>query len=470
MKKSRLTLLIFAALVLGILTGWLFPEFAVKLKPLADMFLRMIKMIIAPLVFATLVVGLTGQENGKNFGRIGFKTIVYFEIATTFALLIGLFIANTLQPGAGVPLNPSQSNMQQVMQMQHYETSNSLSDVFIHMIPTSVVDAMAKGDILQIVVFSLFFAFALARIGDKGKPIVDILNSLAEVMFKFTKYVMFFAPIGVFAAIASTVGDNGIAVLGIYAKLIFALYLALFLFLSLVLFVTCKIIKIPFFSMIKALQEPALLAFSTASSEAALPKAMEILEDFGVPKKIVSFVMPIGYTFNLDGSTLYLSLATLFVAQLSGIHLSIGQQLLIMLTLMLTSKGIAAVPRVALVILTGTLISFKLPVAGVAVLLGIDQILDMGRTTVNLIGNCVASAVVARWENCFDYDKMNRYIAQNNNSDADIFDDIESEFKNNPQHQDNSLPLDSLKTNSKSEFNADIFNETITHKDNDLFS
>ncbi|MDD3014564.1 MAG: cation:dicarboxylase symporter family transporter, partial [Candidatus Gastranaerophilales bacterium] len=248
------------------------------------------------------------------------------------------------------------------------------------------------------------------------------------IMFKFTEYVMLFAPIGVFAAMASTVGENGIKVLKAYGMLVFALYFALIIFVISVLFVVCKIIKIPFFHMVKALQEPALIAFSTASSEAALPKAMEVMEKFGVPKNIVGFVMPTGYTFNLDGSTIYLSLATLFVAQLSGINLSLGQQILIMLTLMLTSKGMAAVPRVSLVILTGTLVSFKIPIAGVAILLGIDQILDMGRTTINLIGNCVASAVVARWENCFDYEKMKNYIKPN--QDESIFNEIQSEFSN----------------------------------------
>jgi len=473
MKKSRLTLYILLGLVLGILTGWLFPEVAVKLKPLADTFLRMIKMIIAPLVFATLVVGIAGQGNCKKFGRIGLKTIIYFEIATTLALIIGLFVSNWLHPGLGLNLAASSSSMQEVMKMQNYETHTSLIDTFTHMIPTSVIDAMAKGDILQVVIFSLFFALALAGIGDKGKPILNGLSSLAEIMFKFTEYVMFFAPIGVFAAIATTVGQNGIEVLGIYAKLIFALYFALIIFIISVLFVVCKIIKIPFFSMIKVLQEPALIAFSTASSEAALPKAMEVMENFGVPKNIVGFVMPTGYTFNLDGSTLYLALATLFVAQLSGINLSLEQQILIMLTLMLTSKGMAAVPRVSLVILTGTLVAFKIPVAGVAILLGIDQILDMGRTTVNLIGNCVASAVVARWENCFDYEKMNNYI--NPNQNESIFTEIQSEFSNIKQNIINPIPLktpanEMLSNDNRTDFNAEIFNEIPDKDGKNLFS
>lgn len=470
MKKSKLTTYIFIGLVLGVLVGWLVPDFAVKLKPLADIFLRMIKMIIAPLVFATLVVGIAGQGNGKGFGRIGLKTIIYFEIATTIALIIGLVTANWLKPGIGLNLSATASSMQEVMKMQNFESTNSLADTFIHMVPTSIFDAMAKGDILQVVIFALFFSLAIIGIRDKGKPILNALSSLAEIMFKFTEYVMLFAPIGVFAAIAATVGQNGIEVLGVYTKLIFALYLALAIFVVSVLFVTCRIIKVPFFGMVKALQEPSLIAFSTASSEAALPKAMEIMEKFGVPKNIVSFVMPTGYTFNLDGSTLYLSLATLFVAQLSGITLSIEQQIMIMLTLMLTSKGVAAVPRVSLVILTGTLISFKLPVAGVAVLLGIDQILDMGRTTVNLIGNCVASAVVARWENCFNYDKMNSFI---NADDDAIFEEIQAEFSNVNSNVISPLPLKSqigeISQNSKADFNAEIFNEK-SDKEDSLFS
>jgi len=418
LKKSKLTLFILAGLVIGIIIGWLLPEFAVKLKPLSDMFLRMIKMIIAPLVFSTLVVGMANHTNIKNLGRIGIKTIVYFEIITTLALIIGLAAGNFFHPGTGIALVPSNAQIEEVSMLKNANTGLSLTDTIVHIIPTSIFDAMARGDILQIVIFSIFFAIALASLGDKAKPLLSGISCLADVMFKFTKYVMYFAPVGVLAAIASTVGQNGLDILATYARLVFSLYFALVVFVFIVLFLVCKIIKIPFFSILKTIQEPALLAFSTASSEAALPKAMEIMEKFGVPKNIVSFVMPTGYTFNLDGSTLYLSLAVLFVAQMSNINLSIGQQLMIMFTLMLTSKGIAAVPRVSLVILAGTLITFNLPVAGVAILLGIDQILDMGRTTVNLIGNCIATTVIARWEGCFDYNKMNDYLNSNNDDSA----------------------------------------------------
>lgn len=414
MGKSKLTLFILVALVLGVFCGWLFPEFSLAIRPLADLFLRMIKMIIAPLIFSTLVVGIAGHGDVKQLGKIGLKTIIYFEVVTTLALAIGLGVANYFKPGHGFNVLASAHNLDLVSQMGHFNVSSSVFDTFSHMVPDSIVDAMAKGDILQIVFFAVFFALALCSIGEKGKPIMNVLTSLADVMFKVTNYVMLFAPIGVFAAIAGTIGENGISVLGIYAKLIGSLYFALILFAVLVLAVACKICKIPFIGLVKALQEPALLAFSTASSEAALPKAMRVMEKFGVPRNIVGFVMPTGYTFNLDGSTLYLSLAVVFVAQASGIHLDLHHQLMIMLTLMLTSKGIAAVPRVSLVVLTATLISFNLPVAGVAILLGIDQILDMGRTTVNLIGNCVATAVIAKWENVFDYNKMNEYLDEAN--------------------------------------------------------
>lgn len=419
MGKSKLTVYIFVALLLGIITGCVFPDFAVKLQPLADAFLRMIKMIIAPLLFATLVVGIAGHGNVKTLGKIGVKTIVYFEIVTTIALVVGLAAGNLAQPGKGLHLHASTTQLAQLSQIQNTHVGHSPADMITHMIPESIVDAMAKGEILQLVFFAVFFAIALATIGEKGQPVLNVLKSLSEVMFKLTEYVMNFAPIGVFAAIAHTIGQNGPMVMLAYGKLVFALYAALIVFVSVVLIVACKLVKIPFTALIKAIKEPALLAFSTASSEAALPKAMEVMEKFGVPKNIVGFVMPTGYTFNLDGSTLYLALASLFVAQMSGIHLSIEQQVMLMLALMLTSKGIAAVPRVSLVVLTATLASFNLPVAGVAVLLGIDQILDMGRTTVNLIGNCVATTVIARWENVFDYNKMNAFNSSTDKNDTE---------------------------------------------------
>lgn len=430
-SASKLTFFIFFALVLGIVFGWLAPEIAVKMQPLADMFLRMVKMIIAPLIFATLVVGIAGHGDVKHLGKIGLKTIVYFEIVTTLALVLGLVMANVFKPGVGFDIDLNSVSMAAVEKMQNIQLDHSFSHLLVDMVPTSVFKAMAEGNLLQIVVFAIFFALAICAIGQKARPVLDFLQSTCEIMFKFTEYVMLFAPIGVFGAISATIGHNGIGILANYAKLIGITYLSLVLFVIIVLAVVCKIIKIPLKGLIKALKEPALLAFTTASSEAALPKAMDIMEKFGVPKNIVSFVMPTGYTFNLDGSTLYLALTALFCAQIAGIDIPVEKQVLIMLTLMLTSKGIAGVPRVALVVLTGTLSSFGIPVVGVAILLGIDQILDMGRTTINLIGNCVATTVIARWEGIFDYEKMKKYISSDKNSKKSNLPNIISDDNSN---------------------------------------
>ena len=411
MKQSRLTIAIFTALLLGVLFGWAFPAFAVKTHVLAEIFLRMVKMIIAPLLFATLVVGIAGHGDVKSLGRLGIKTLAYFEVVTTFALFIGLGFANIFKPGEGMGnIASDQTGLTRIVEMASTTQHNSFGDLLLSLFPTSIFQSMAEGNLLQIVVFCIFFALAICAVGKKAQPVVDVLNSVAKIMFKFTEYVMLFAPIGIFGAIAYTVGSNGIEILFNYGKIIVSLYVALAVFVALVLFVACKIVKISVRALIKAIQEPALLAFTTASSEAALPKAMSIMEKFGVPKSIVGFVMPTGYTFNLDGSTLYLAMAVLFSTQLVGHPLTFEQQLVIMFALMLTSKGIAGVPRVSLIVLAGTLTSFGIPILGVAVLLGIDQILDMGRTTVNLIGNCVATVVIARWENAFDYEKMAEFI------------------------------------------------------------
>jgi len=415
LKHSRLTLAIFIALFLGILVGWAFPHFALKTHVLAEIFLRMVKMIIAPLLFSTLVVGIAGHSDAKSLGRLGVKTLVYFEIVTTFALIIGLAFANLFKPGEGmVDIASRHIGLGEIANMASSTPHHSFGQMLLSLFPTSIVQSMAEGNLLQIVVFSIFFALAICAVGKKAQPVIDILNSTTKIMFKFTEYVMLFAPIGIFGAIAYTVGTNGIDILLNYGKVIVALYIALAVFVVLVLLIACKIVHISFRSLIKAIQEPALLTFTTASSEAALPKAMSIMEKFGVPKSIVGFVMPTGYTFNLDGSTLYLAMAVLFSTQLVGINLTLEQQLVVMFALMLTSKGVAGVPRASLIVLAGTLTSFNIPVLGVAILLGIDQILDMGRTTVNLIGNCVATVVIARWENVFDYNKMNQFLKLKN--------------------------------------------------------
>ena len=365
-------------------------------------------------MFATLVTGIAGHGDTKKLGKLGVKTIIYFEIVTTLALLIGLTMGNIFNPGkgfaTGTVANPELLKEAGLMAVTTPHTS--IAEMIVNVFPTSIVQAMSEGNLLQIVVFSIFFALAIVAVGKKAEPVMKLLNSVSQIMFKFTEYVMYFAPLGIFGAIASTVGMNGLSILKNYAKIIFSLYTALAVFVLLVLFIACKYARISFRSLLKAIQEPALLAFSTASSEAAFPKAIEIMERFGVPQNIVSFVMPTGYTFNLDGSTLYLAMAVIFSSQICGINLDLNQQLLMMLALMLTSKGIAGVPRVSLIVLAGTLSSFNIPIIGVAILLGIDQILDMGRTTVNLVGNCVATVVIARWENEFDYDKMKLFIQQ----------------------------------------------------------
>jgi proton glutamate symport protein len=410
LKNHALSIWILISLLAGIIVGAIAPDFAVKMHPLATIFLRMVKMIIAPLLFSTLVVGIAGHGDVKKVGRVGLKTLLYFEIVTTIALFIGLGVANFIDPGSGMKCMVNFPNLDEITQMSSIVHHNSFSDFFTGMFPTSIVQSMAEGNLLQIVIFSIFFALAICTIGQKAKPVMDLLNSVCQIMFKFTEFVMIFAPIGIFGAISYTVGSNGLIILKNYAKIIGSLYFALFIFVIFVLFLACKIAKISLRALIRAIEEPALLAFSTASSEAALPKAMEIMEKFGVPKSIVGFVMPTGYTFNLDGSTLYLAIAVIFCSQIAGVNLPIEQQLIIMFALMVTSKGIAGVPRVALIVLAGTLTSFNIPIVGIAILLGIDQLLDMGRTTVNLIGNCVATVVIARWENEFDYDKMNNYI------------------------------------------------------------
>jgi len=403
-----ITTQIFIGLLLGILVGYLWPSVGVAIKPLADAFLRMIKMIIAPLLFATLVVGIAGTGDLKAMGRIGLKAIVYFEVATTIALFLGLALVNIFQPGAGIgiPIGADTSAAAAMAQNQQHAW-----DIFLHLFPTSVIDAMARGDILQVVVFSTFFGVALAAIGPKGKPVLDVLESTATAMFKFTGYVMAFAPVGVFAAIAATVGGKGLGILFTLGKLIALMYLGLAIFVLIVLGSVSYLIRVPFFTFVKAIREPFLIAFTTASSEAALPKSLEVMERFGVPKNIVGFVLPTGYSFNLDGTTLYLSLASVFVAQLAAVPMTFGQQLVMMLTLMLTSKGVAGVPRAALVVLTATLTQFGLPLEGAAILLGIDQIMDMGRTAVNVMGNCISTAVVARWEGVFDDAKMKAFAA-----------------------------------------------------------
>jgi proton glutamate symport protein len=392
-KFSRLSLTawIFIGMAAGILLGIAAPGFASRLAPLSNIFLRLIRSIIAPLIFATLVYGIAGSGNLKRMGRIGLKAIVYFEAVTTVALFLGLGAVNLVRPGAGLKL----ASAAEPAVAQTQPTPGSILE---HVFPASIIDAMARGDVLEIVVFAFLFGTACAAVGAKAKPVVAFCESLAEVMFRYTNYVMYLAPLGVAAAIAVTVASKGSGVLLGLSQLILTLYAAQIIFVTLVLGSIVMLCRIPRAAFYRAVREPFLIAFSTASSEAALPRALENMEQFGVPRHIVAFVLPTGYSFNLDGTTLYLSLASVFVAQAAGMELTLGQQLVMMLTLMLTSKGVAGVPRSALVILAGTLSSLHLPTEGVAVLLGIDAVMDMARTSVNVLGNCLASAVVARWE------------------------------------------------------------------------
>ncbi|HEV3147658.1 MAG TPA: cation:dicarboxylase symporter family transporter [Chthoniobacterales bacterium] len=404
--RPSLTAQIMIGLVVGVVIGWVRPEWGNKIYFLRDIFINLIKSIIAPLVFSTIVVGIAGAGALRKVGRMGVKALIYFEIVTTAALIIGLAVVNFMKPGAGITLAASNTDVAKTIGQSHPRT---LVETLVHVFPSSVIDSMVRGDVLQIVAFSVLFALAVSSVGEKGKPIIRAMESLSQIMFKFTNYVMMFAPIGVGAAMAHTVATQGLGVLANLGKLIGSLYLALIIFVALVFGLVIVITRIPVRQFIRAVREPATIAFATTSSESALPKAMEAMERFGVPPHIVGFVMPTGYSFNLTGSTLYLAMASVFVAQAAettmGWHMGVGQQITMMLTLMLTSKGVAGVPRSSLVILLATLNTFVpagLGPIGIAVIFGIDELMDMGRTCVNVIGNCLATIVVARWEKEFD--------------------------------------------------------------------
>ncbi len=404
--RLSLTAWIMIGLVVGGVLGYYIPGFGDRVYFLRDIFLNLIKSIIAPLVFSTLVVGIAGGGDLKKVGRMGAKALLYFEIVTTAALFIGLAVVNLIKPGVGVQLVAASTEVATKIGENHPKT---LVETLVHIFPASVIDAMVRGDVLQIVAFSVLFAMALTAIGEKGKPVLRAMESLSQIMFRFTSYVMMFAPIGVGAAMAHTIATQGLGVLKNLGLLIGSLYLALVVFIVVVLGAVALIARVPIGKFIKAVREPATIAFATTSSESALPKAMEAMERLGVPPRIVGFVMPTGYSFNLDGTTLYLAMASVFVAQAaegSGMaHMGIGRQITMMLALMLTSKGVAAVPRASLVILLATLNTFlpeNIGPIGVAVIFGVDELMDMGRTSVNVIGNCLATVVVARWEGEFD--------------------------------------------------------------------
>jgi len=452
--KISLTWRIMIGLVLGILLGALRPDWGVAVKPLSVLFLNLIKSIIAPLIFSTLVVGIAGTGDIKQVGRIGVKALIYFEVVTTFALVIGLLAVNLTKPGVGVSLAgiarpddkavlserasklageaktlaaeavgsaataPSVSATKAAQAADRASESaaavakglnapdpparpQSFGDIVAHLAPASIIKAMAEGDVLQIVMFSLLVALAATSIGERARPFINWCQSLADIMFRFTEFVMQFAPIGVGAAMANTIGHSGLKVLRNLGMLVGTLYLALAVFLVVVLGSVIAIFRVPLRDFIRAVRTPATIAFATTSSESALPRAMENMQRLGVPRRIVGFVLPTGYSFNLDGSTLYLALASIFVAQAAGIHMPVPQQVAMMLTLMLTSKGVAGVPRASLVILLGTVASFHLPAEGVVMILGVDELMDMARTAVNVIGNCLATVVIAISEKAF---------------------------------------------------------------------
>jgi proton glutamate symport protein len=435
--KKSLTTWIFVAMIVGVLIGIDFPAFSQQLQFLSKIFLRLVKTIVAPLLFATLVVGIASHANLKQVGRMGWKSLLYFEVVTTFALVIGLVAINVTQAGKGIdvpqellkdlPKSPErilQQKMITVLDSAGVQHAPDLlkklpdtppkgwQDHIIDIFPENIIKSIYEGNVLPIVLFSVVFGIALAMLNEKKKkPMLDFAESLAETMFKFTNIIMYFAPFGVGAAIAVTVGHLGVDILKNLLLLLITLYVALIAFIILILLPIALFIKIPIRKFIQAIKEPVSIAFATTSSDSALPKALENMEKFGVPRRIVSFVIPTGYTFNLDGTTLYLSLASVFVAQAAGIPLSFGEQLMIGLTLMLTSKGVAAVPRASLVILIATAATFNFPLWPIMAIYGIDELMDMARTSVNVIGNTLASCVVARWEGEFDDEKANNFDA-----------------------------------------------------------
>ncbi len=398
-KRKKLSLWIFSSMILGIEVGMDFPVFALEMERFGKIFLRLIKTLVAPLIFATLVVGIAGHSNLKQVGRIGLKSILYFEIVTTFALFIGLVSINISQAGVGVKVEARAQDMEKSAELM--KQTEAPKDHLVEIFPENIAKSIAENQVLQVVIFSILFAIGLSMVkNQKHKDsMLGFSESLAEVMFKFTDLVMYVAPIAVFGALASTIAKSGVGILYNLMQLVGTLYIALVVFILLILLPIALLAKIPIKKFLKAVSEPVSLAFATASSEAALPKAMENMEKFGVPQKIVAFVIPTGYSFNLDGTTLYLSLATVFLAQMAGIDLTIGEQISICLVLMLTSKGVAGVRGASFVILAGTVMTIGVSAEQASVILAVDALMDMGRTSVNVLGNCLASAVIARSEN-----------------------------------------------------------------------
>lgn len=416
MKKFKLGLAwqILIGLILGVIVGAVFygnDNVTKYLQPLGTIFMNMIKMIVVPIIISTLILGVAGTGDMKKLGKLGLKTIVYFEIITTVAILIGLLAANIFNPGADVDMEHlSKGDISQYQTTTEEVKHGGFADTIISVVPTNIVAAMASGNMLAIIFFSVLFGLGVAAIGERGKPVLAFFSGVADAMFWVTNTIMKFAPIGVFALIAVTVSTFGVKSLIPLSKLAILVYVAMAFFIFVVLGIVAKMAKISIFKLIKVLKEELILAYSTSSSETVLPRVMKKMENLGAPKDVVSFVIPTGYSFNLDGSTLYQSIAAIFIAQMYGIDLSITQQITLVLTLMVTSKGIAGVPGVSFVVLLSTLGAVGIPVEGLAFILGIDRILDMARTAVNVVGNSLASLVMARWEGRFDQEKYDNYF------------------------------------------------------------
>jgi proton glutamate symport protein len=391
-RRKSLTPWIFVAMVAGAELGFDAPHVAVQLKVLSDIFLRLIRTIVAPLILATLIVGIAGHGDLKSVGRMGLKALVYFEVVTTLALVVGLVAINVSKAGVGLTMSAAAP-------MVAAPVATRWDEVLLHVFPENLAKSIAEGQVLQVVVFAVLFGIALATVSEaKRAPVLRLCESLSEVMFRFTNVVMYFAPVAVGAAMAYTVGNMGLGVLVMFGVC--------------VLLPVALLFRVPVARFLRAVLEPATIAFATSTSEAALPSAMEQMEALGVPRRIVAFVIPAGYSFNLDGSTLYLAVASIFVAQAAGMHLSIAQQVVMMLTLMLTSKGVAGVPRAMLVVLLATASSFHLPMEPIFVILGIDALMDMARTTVNVVGNCLASVVIAKWEGEFGTEPASEVVLE----------------------------------------------------------
>ncbi|MCA1182654.1 cation:dicarboxylase symporter family transporter [Bacillus licheniformis] len=422
--KFGLATQIFLGLILGVAAGAIWfgnPAVATYLQPVGDLFLRLIKMIVIPIVVSSLIVGVAGAGSGKKVGRLGFRTILYFEIITTFAIVLGLLLGNIVQPGHGVNFSGAEKqDISQYVETEKEASTKSVADTFLHIVPTNFFQSLAEGDLLAIICFTVLFALGVSAIGEKGKPVLSFFEATSQAMFHVVNIVMKFAPFGVFALIGVTVSKFGFSSLLSLGKLVLLVYLALAFFLIVIFGIVGKLCGINIFKFLAYMKDELLLAYSTSSSETVLPRVMEKMEKIGCPKGIVSFVIPIGYTFNLDGSVLYQAIAALFLAQVYGIDLSIGQQLTLILVLMVTSKGMAAVPGTSFVVLLATLGTIGVPAEGLAFIAGVDRIMDMARTVVNLTGNALAAVVMSKWEGEYDAVKGQNVLNQREPADIEV--------------------------------------------------